>query len=138
MPRAGATPTQRCNRPDAGVRLEQARKFLEVARLVAGEIEISASLSVAAALAVLAGIAASDAACCAALGRRARGQDHRQALPVLAEIEGGSRATATLARLLDLKDTAHYGLIYVCGQRLTSALAQADRLVRFAEGILAG
>lgn len=138
MPRAGATPTQRCSRPDARVRLEQSRKFLEVARLVAGEIEISASLGVAAALAVLAGIAASDAACCAALGRRARGQDHRQALPVSAEIEGGSWATATLARLLDLKDTAHYGLIYVSGQRLTSALAQADRLVRFAEGMLAG
>jgi len=52
-----------------------------VAELVAGEHEIPESRSVAAALAVLAGIAASDAACCAALGRRSRGDDHRQAVP---------------------------------------------------------
>lgn len=137
MPRAGATPTQPCSRADARVRLDQARKFLEVAGLVAGETEIPASLSVAAALAVLAGIAASDAACCAALGRRARGQDHRQALPVLAEVEGGRRASRDLGRLLDLKDAAHYGLIYVSRQKLTGALAQAGRLVHFAEDVLA-
>ena len=127
MPRAGATPTQPCGRADARVRLDQARKFLEVAGLVAGETEIPASLRVAAA----------DAACCAALGRRARGQDHRQALPVLTEVEGGRRAIRDLGRLLDLKDTAHYGLLYVSRQKLTSALAQAGRLVQFAEGVLA-
>jgi hypothetical protein len=39
--------------------------------------------------------------------------------------------------LLDLKDTAHYGLIYVSRQKLTSALAQAGRIVQFAEDVLA-
>lgn len=84
---------------------------LEVADLVAGERELPESRSVAAALAVLAGIAASDAACCAALGRRARGDDHRQAAALLGEIADGDRAAKTLLDLLNLKDTAQDGLI---------------------------
>jgi hypothetical protein len=62
--------TQPCDRAHARTRLEHAEKSLEVAELVAGEREIPESRSVAAALAVLAGIAASDVASCAALGRR--------------------------------------------------------------------
>src|SRR5687768_6810213 len=54
--------TQTCGRAAARTRLAQARKFLEVADLVATEREIDESTSVAAALAVLAGIAAADAA----------------------------------------------------------------------------
>lgn len=61
--------TQTCGPTDARTRLAQARKFLEVAELVAAE-DIPESHSVSAALAVLAGIAA----CCAALGRC---RDHR-------------------------------------------------------------
>lgn len=64
--RAGRT--QPCDRTDARTRLDNAEKALEVAGLVAGESEIPQSRSVAAALAVLSGVAASDAACCAALG----------------------------------------------------------------------
>lgn len=124
--------TQRCGSPEAEVRLDQARKFLEVAELMSIEGEVPASLSVAAALAVLAGIAASDAACCAALGRRSRGQDHRQALPLLEQVAGGRKAAADLLRLLDLKDTAHYGVIYVTSPKLGRALRQAERLIQFA------
>lgn len=134
---AGAEPrTQPCGRAEAKVRLDQGRKFLEVAQLAASETEIPASLSVSAALAVLAGVAASDAACCAALGRRPRGQDHRQAIPVLQQIRDGKKPSEDLRRLLDLKDTAHYGLIYVSRQKLTGALKQADRLVEFATGVI--
>jgi len=79
------------------------------------------------------GIAASDAACCAALGRRARGRDHHEAEGLLAQVlAGGAEAASTLRRLLDLKDTAQYGLIHVSQQRLTSALRQASKLVQFA------
>ncbi|HZN18923.1 MAG TPA: hypothetical protein VFB84_12225 [Micromonosporaceae bacterium] len=42
--------------------------FLEVAEMVGAEQDELATPGVAAALAVLAGIAASDAVCCAALG----------------------------------------------------------------------
>jgi hypothetical protein len=52
--------------------------FADVADLVLGE-HVDTAPGVAAALSVLAGIAAADAACGAVLGRRSRGQDHRQA-----------------------------------------------------------
>lgn len=77
--------TQDCNRAQAAVRLSQARAFLEVAELVAAEDDELANDNVAAALAVLAGIAAADAACCGTLGRRSRGQDHRQAIQLVAQ-----------------------------------------------------
>ena len=61
------TRTQPCTREQARKRLADARKFLELAELVDDGSE-SASLGVSAANAVLAGIAAADAACCRALG----------------------------------------------------------------------
>jgi hypothetical protein len=54
---------------------------LEVAERAAGEEAIPASRSVAAALAVLSGIAAADAACCAALGRRSRREAPSHIIP---------------------------------------------------------
>jgi hypothetical protein len=75
--------TQACDQNDARTRLAHARKFLEVAELTASEREVEEVASVSASLAVLAGIAASDAACCSALGRRSRGQDHRDAIGLL-------------------------------------------------------
>jgi hypothetical protein len=81
--------TQRCSEPHARTRLNHARRFLDVAQLAAGEDDALDYSSAAAALAVLAGIAASDAACCKALGRRARG--HGRALPPA----GNTRSTAS-------------------------------------------
>ena len=131
--------TQRCDRGDAVTRLAQARKFFDVAELVATEEAVPESASVSASLAVLAGIAASDAACCTALGQRARGQDHHEAEVLVAQIEPGGKAAATaLRRLLDLKDTAHYGLIPISGQNLKTALRQAAQLLEFAARIVAG
>jgi hypothetical protein len=125
--------TQTCSKEQARNRLSHARKFLEVAEMTAGEAGDIEYASVAAALAVLAGIAASDAACCAALGRRARGQDHQQATRLVEQVEpGGSRAAKALRRLLSLKDEAHYGLFDVGGQDLQAALRQAGTLVDFA------
>lgn len=127
--------TQTCGASDARIRLAQARKFLEVAEPVSDE-DIEASHSVAAALAVLAGIAAADAACCAALGRRSRSQNHHDAEQIVGQIEPGGRTAVTnLRRLLDLKDTAQYGLVPVSRQRLTAALRQARSLVDFAGNV---
>jgi hypothetical protein len=129
--------TQRCSGADARTRQAQARKFLEVAELVATEQAIPASASAAGALAVLAGIAASDAACCHSLGRRSRSEDHRDAAALLSEVNpGGAGAATTLRRLLDVKDKAHYGLIHLTGQELRVALRQARRLVEFADDAL--
>ena len=55
----------------------------------------------------MAGTAASDAACCAALGRHSRGDDHRQAADLLREIvDGGEKAATALVDLINLKDAA--------------------------------
>lgn len=127
---------QTCGRPEARTRLAHAKKFLEVAQLVAGE-HVEESHSVAAALAVLAGIAASDAACCAALGRRSRSQNHHDAEALLTDIApDGRQAADRLRGLITIKDTAHYGLIHVSHQKLTSALRQAGQLVDWADGII--
>lgn len=119
------------------MRLAHARKFLEVAELCAVEDQNPESATVAASLAVLAGIAAADAACCAALGLRARGQDHHDAEKHLGQVEpGGPEAARALKRLLDLKDTAQYGLIHLGGEKLRIALRQASVLVQFAAAVL--
>ncbi len=129
--------TQPCSAADAGSRLRNALKFVEVAELVAGEGTDLEYSSQAAALAVLAGIAASDAACCKALGRRARGQDHRAAVDLVETIKPkGEQAAKSLGRLLNLKDQAHYGLFDVGGRDLKTALRPANDLVAFAKAIL--
>ena len=133
----GSTRTQQCSDKDGKTRLSHARRFLEVADLVAGEGSDAEYSSAAAALAVLAGIAASDAACCKALGRRSRGQDHRQAVELVEQVEpGGEEVGKALRRLLALKDEAHYGLFDVSGNDLRTALRQAKSLVGFAGEVL--
>lgn len=138
MTRGRAGRTQRCTPADARVRRMHALKFLEVAELVAVEQNDNPeSVNVAASLAVLAGIAASDAACCAALGRRSRSQDHHDAERLLVEIAAGGRTAANqLKRLLNLKDNAQYGFLHVGGQDLQTLLRQARALVDFAERTL--
>lgn len=132
-PRATAR-TQRCDLAQARLRLDHARSFLTVAELVGTDPDEVANPSVTASLAVLAGIAASDAACCAVLRMRARGQDHQQAAELLESIvPGGSTMARDLRRLLTVKDDAHYGLLDVSAQKATAALRQAKRLFEAAE-----
>ena len=58
-------------------------------------------LKAATSCAVLAGIAAADAACCAALGQRSRAQDHHDAVSLLRTVpDGGPDAARQLGRLL--------------------------------------
>lgn len=86
---------------------------------------------------MLAGIAATDAACCKALGVRSRGQDHRQAADLVEQIEpGGKDAATALRRLLDHKDAAEYGFTRVAGQTLLALLRRANELVEFADTVV--
>lgn len=126
--------TQPCSRQQARKRLQDARKFLEVAELVDDDpLQISSGVS--ASLAVLAGIAASDAACCSALGIRSRGQDHNEAADLLHRVAGSTDAVTALRRLLGLKSDAQYGLVFISPSKRTAALRQARRLVEFAEQV---
>lgn len=129
--------TQPCSRVEARTWLDHARKFLDVAQLVTDPGQELEYTSAAAALAVLAGIAAADAACCHALGRRSRGQDHHDAIDLVSQVTpGGAEAARALRRVLDLKDQAHYGLFNVSGTDLRSAIRQAEALVSFAGTVL--
>ena len=137
MTRGRAARTSACDPHDAQIRLGHAQRFIEVADLVVEGDELAEYGNVATSLAVLAGIAASDASCCAALGRRSRSQDHHDAVDLLAEVRpGGADASQDLRRLLSLKDDAAYGVIHVGAGDQRAALRRARSLVGFAEQIV--
>ena len=115
---------------EARSRLATASAYLETAEAVLDEQAREEFLSVAAGLAVLAGIAASDAICCARLKVRHRGDDHRGAADLLkGSTADGARLASTLVRLLDIKDEAHYGVVIVAPSKARDAIRRAGRLV---------
>lgn len=121
--------------------MARAREFLEVAELVVDEKDDDASVvyaSSAASLAVLAGIAASDAACCRALQERSRSESHRDAEQLLAQIvPGGREAAGDLRELLNLKDKAQYGFLKMTVPEVRKVMRRAGRLIDFATEVLA-
>lgn len=128
--------SRQCDAADARKRLGDAEKYLEVAELVAGEDSLE-SQNVATGLAVLAGIAAADAACCKALGESSRGPDHRDAASFLRRITPGGEAAANhFERLVGLKDKAHYSFLNVSSQDRTGAIRRTAQLVEFAREVL--
>lgn len=139
MARAGGR-TRSCDAAQAKQRLERAREFLEVAELVVDEQDGDASpvyASSAAALAVLAGIAASDAACCKELQKRSRSESHRDAEQLLTLITiGGDKAAGDLGELLNLKDKAQYGFLRMSVPEVRKVMRRAKRLVDFAAEVL--
>jgi hypothetical protein len=120
--------------------MDRAREFLEVAELVVDEKDQDASpvyASAAASLAVLAGIAASDAVCCKTLQERSRSQNHRDAEQLLAQITpGGKKAVGDLRELLNLKDKAQYGFLKMSAPEAQKVMRRATRLVDFAAEVL--
>lgn len=85
--------------------------------------------TVATANAVLAGIAAADAMCCAIAGERFRGDDHRRAAEYLGQITGDTACAGALRDLIDLKDASHYGVRNVQVRNATRAVRKATQLV---------
>jgi hypothetical protein len=89
------------------------------------------------AIAVLAAIAAADAACCHALGERSRSDDHRDAVNLVKQVTpGGAAAGSRLQRLLSLKDESQYGFGGMGALKHAAAIRQAKALVEFAEQTL--
>lgn len=129
--------SQRCSFQDARNRYNHAVKFLEVAEMAAGEHEQDPEYaSVAVSLAVLAGIAAADAACCKALGERSRSQDHHDAETFLKRVSSGADAAKELHQLLTLKDEAQYGFFDVSANELRKALRRSRAVLAFAKDVL--
>ena len=121
--------TAPCNTTEGRTRLRTAQAYLDVARSVLDERDSGEYLNVAAGLAVLAGIAASDAICCIRLGCRHRGDDHRGAADLLrTATPDGAELAKSLLRLLDLKDAAHYGVLVVASRKARDAIRWATRL----------
>jgi hypothetical protein len=134
--KASRTPTQECGKAQARTRLEDARQHLVYAQLH-GKASKPAERKASVATAVLAAIAAADAACCHALGERSRSDDHRDAVNLVKQVApGGSDAGNKLQRLLSLKDESQYGFGGMGGQKHEVAIRQARALVEFAEQTL--
>jgi len=120
-----------CSSAEARTRLQHAKLYLEVAELVLSESGSEAT--VATGNAVLAGIAAADALCCALAARRYRGADHREAADFLGDVSGNKALAKALGDLIDLKDQAHYGIDNVRLRRAGTAIRRAKVLVDAAE-----
>ena len=126
---APAPRTAPCGRAEARVRVRTAQAYLQVAELVLDEEQRDEFLSMTAGLAILAGIAATDATCCARVGRRHRGEDHRGAASLLTEAApDGAALAATLLRLLDVKDEARYGVMVVAARKARDTVKWAGCL----------
>ena len=106
------------------------RAYLAAAKLIVDDPTDLANAGAAGALAVLAGIAAADAACCARLSARARGQDHREATVLVSTIAPHGPAMAKdLDRLLNRKDSVHYGAAMISSAEGARLVGWAARLV---------
>lgn len=126
-----------CGRAEATSRLAQADAYLVAARLVVEDGTEVANPGVAGALAVLAAIAAADAACCARLAARARGQDHRESVALVATVAPHGPAMAKdLQRLLDRKDTVHYGATMITAAEGARMVSWAARLLGHAHAVV--
>ena len=116
--------------------MADAKAQLQLAELAGGgspPAEIKAAISSA----VLAGIAASDAACCKALGRANRSESDRDAVVLLGQVApGGADAAKQLDRLLSLKDESQYGFTDLTGPKLQQAVRRAKALVAHAEEVM--
>lgn len=124
---------------DARARMKTALAFLEVAKLVLTEDKRDEMPGVSAGLAVLAGIAASDAICANRLGEISRGEDHHSAAEVLRTATAdGPKLAKTLAKLIDLKDQAHYGVTIVPMAKAKDAVRWAGLLVSAAQAEIDG
>lgn len=124
--------THECGVAQARGHLRRARAYLELAELSqddrAGE---QARTSVG--NAVLAGIAANDAICCARGGVRSGSTDHMGAVRLLQRVTGDRQLSRALRELIDMKGEAHYGLDRFNRDRNTAAVRRARTLVAAAE-----
>lgn len=126
-----------CGTAEAKTRLEGAQVHYEMAELAASE-GATENHKAAISNAVLAGIAASDAACCKALGRVSRSDDHRAAQLLLARVTpGGDAAASALGRLLAVKSASQYGFQPMSADKRDGALRRARQLIEFGAQVLA-
>jgi hypothetical protein len=123
--------TRRCDDATARGRLRKAEQFLEAAMNIRELAEDEADVGDAfVTLCVHAGIAAADVLCCVALGVHAQGDDHGQAVGLLATVRPEGEDTSKALRvLLAMKTKAGYSPQSVSGDDRKRALRSVERLV---------
>jgi hypothetical protein len=132
-PRGGSRTTD-CTPAEARNRRAQARAFIDVAEMVLSEPATETETHVAAALAVLAAIAATDAICGLRLGRYSRGQDHSQAAALLETVDlPDPTLPRKLRRVLASKDNVHYSPKLISKSDAQTLVREARTLVDSAE-----
>jgi hypothetical protein len=132
-PRGSSRATD-CTPAEARARRGQARAFIDVADMVLSEPATQAETHVAAALAVLAAIAATDAICGLQLGHYNRGQDHNRAAALLETVDLPDRTLpAKLRRVLASKHDVHYSPNLISKTDAQVLVRQARALVDAAE-----
>ena len=116
--------TRRCTQRTITGRLAKAGEFLDDAELPAGD---PARRHSAAGLYVDAGIAESDVICCRTLGEHAQGQDHNDAIRLLARVDRDR--SRDLAVLLTNKSLISYSAETLSATEFKKVQRAAIRLV---------
>lgn len=124
-----AARTKPCDRAAARMRLAEAREFLRVAESLEITETGAAGWHVVGSNAVFAGIAASDAICCAQVKEHYQGDDHSGAAGFLVKASGDPKLGATLGRLLSLKPAANYGATSMSASKARNSVQWAKTLV---------
>ena len=108
--------TRRCTAPTRAGRLAKARQFLLAAETITTVIDDQEIADAFVTLCVHAGIAAADVICCAKLGVYHSGENHNEAVTLLASVDRS--AAKHLKALLDMKTRSG------CSPVLTSSADQ--------------
>ncbi len=109
-----------------------------VAELCLSDDPEDSTPGVAASLAVLAVVAAADAACCHRLGKRSRAQDHTQAENLVASIEpNGKEMSKKFREVITAKDDSHYGLTLVGPAKARALVRKAKDFVKWSGDVIA-
>lgn len=127
--------TRSVDRSHADTRLNDARAYLQQAEISLQFVDGPRRYATVVSSAVLAGIAACDAACALALGLVSAGA-HDQAVRLLTRVSGSSKAVADMSKLVSIKTVAQYTGKSMAERPATDAIARAQRLVAFAESQL--
>lgn len=127
--------TQPAHRRQAETPLDDARAYLQQAQISAELVDGSRRHATVASSAVLAGIAATDAACAAKLGEIAAGS-HAQATKLLKRVTGSAQSVSALSRLLSIKSSSQYAGGSITSRDADDAMERAQRIVAFAEDCL--
>lgn len=126
----GGSRTKRCSDTIRAGRLAKARQFWEAAEVIADSTTDDDLIDAHVMLCVNAGIAAADALCCARLGEHAQGQDHREAVDLLAKVD--PKLARHLSTLLGSKTKAAYSEVSASSINRRKVERAAATLVRAA------